>query len=313
MTEKKDQVAQEIHPLLDGEMSYIRDWGQWKELWLGTRQAQLRHGLLHFGFEVEADWPKGIVDRVCMYLDIADSHGRSLYKAGEERLQYFGTICGNRPKDPGELRGILSQKAFNVLCEKLFKNTQDQDSPSWAPIVTHPVLLEKIFRFLRLDREGKIRNLPRFPEEHHLVIAREFAFSLCLFLWREGDSTKSSEEDAEGFRKRRSDIISLLFGLYQLDILEDIDKYELDEDCRKRLEELALGFDLYLPSEDSWQDKHRKPADLNEACLGGNQAAKLLMVRGAQELARQILDQKRELHERVQEAQKGLKKLSGDK
>ncbi len=101
----------------------------------------------------------------------------------------------------------------------------------------------------------------------------------------------------------------LLCRLGRLDLLLDMEKYELDKSCLQRLEELATSFDLYLPSNTSWMNERRIPRTIEEACLGDSQAAQVLLILRVKQAEKERFNKIRELNERRREAEEALKKL----
>ncbi len=308
----------EIHPLMEKEISFILRWKEWKELWKATKQADLLHSLLHCGFSVRVDGPEEIIERVLLYLEIADKHRDGSWefeknKREEHERFYEVYVAGKQINSFADLRLLLAQKAFRSLCQDFFKNTREEhDIPSWVPIATHPQVLEKLFWFFRLNENGNILNL-RNPNDHLGVVAAEFIRNLCEFAWTCENSNRWSrgeidEETKEILRKARPNMITPLFGLGELNNLFK-SGYELDEECMKRLEELALGFDLWLPKTTSWGQEHRKPKNIEEACLGNSRAARALLVLQTIQTAKKHLDNIRKLEMQRIEAEEELQKI----
>lgn len=320
MTQKK-QEERVVHPLMEKEISFIGSWREWKELWGKTTQADILHSLLHFGFAVPVDGEEEWVDRILLYLNIADDHESYGFVKGpiqEDRIHQQILVGGEKIESFSQLRSVLSHKAFQMLCQNFLKDTKDgryEDVPSWVATIADPGVLEKILWFFRLDHEGNFINLRLYrSEDHHSAIAKEFIRGLCKFAWtcensglwgREG----IREETKEILRKNRPNMIMLLCGLGRLDLLLDIEKYELDKSCLQRLEELATSFDLYLPSNTSWMNERRIPRTIEEACLGDSQAAQVLLILRVKQAEKERFNKIRELNERRREAEEALKKL----
>lgn len=313
-----NEGTQEVHPLLRGEISYIKDWTEWKELWESTKYAELRHSLLHFGFGVSCSWAQDEIERVCMYLEIADRYGSSWEFQKGERTEFSRrTAFGGTVWHPEELRRILAEKAFHVLCQNFFKNTESfvYRAPSWVQLATDPLVLEKLFWYFRLDEYGRVHNLPNSDDDHHIEIAREFAYSLCTFLWFCEDIVDGryyGDTVYSGVKRTppgtRLNIITLLFGLRRLNVLLD-EKYELDDSCMKRLEELALGYDLFMPNIDSYGDKLRKPTTIQEALLGKSKVAEILLILRAKQTEKKRLDEIRALNMQRRELDRQIQSL----
>lgn len=321
MAQKGSDVQKTVHPLMAGEISCINSWKKWKELWQGTEYAELRHSLLHFGFAVQADSTDEVIERVCLYLDIADGWKYSRnFKKGEEDYSYlFGTVFGSEVNNLPEFRRFLAQKAFQSLCQNFFKNTAAKDYyvPSWARMATEHQVLEKILWFFRLNEDVvDIPNLDPFDStDHNMEIATKFIRDLCEFAWTCENNRwgrgEVYEEMKDELRKARPEMIRLLSGIGALDVLLNTGEYQLDKSCVKQLENIAMAYDRWLPSATSWSNEHRKPRTLEEACFGNSQAARVLLILRVKQAEQKRFDAIRELEEQRREAEKkieGLKK-----
>lgn len=313
------------HPLVGKEVTHIQSWGQWKERWEKESCTEILHSLLHFGFGVSADWNEAI-ERLCLYLEIADN--------GDERSSVFSSkddwqfqtyrAFGSEVNTKAGLREVLAKKAFQMLCQNFFKNTEKSEYhwklPSWARIVIVPQVLTKLFWFFQLDYQGDTLNLHRITEsEHHKQIVRDFVHDFCLFVWECGDSAyhnyqEITEEVRTAFRQARPDIITLLAGLGELDLLLKGDRYEeIDKACLKKLKNLAFGYELWLPDVNDFHGNRRKPRTIEEACLGKSQAARVLLVLQTLSAEKKRFDKMRELKEQHREAEKKLTELKKKK
>ena len=110
-------------------------------------------------------------------------------------------------------------------------------------------------------------------------------------------------------QQARLDTITILFGLEKLEALLKQDRREkIDEKCMKKLDEIAMGFDLYLPRIDSYGEECRKPQTIEEACLK-SRAARVLLVLRTLLAEQERFNEMRELEEQRREAEKKLKSL----
>ncbi len=271
------------HLLAGKKVTYIQDWGQWKERWEKESCTEILHSLLHFGFSVLADSNEAI-ERLHLYLEIADNGDgflRTFRGSNDRDFHRCNYTFGVEVKNEADLRKVLSQKAFQMLCQNFFKNTEKNNAYlfSWAEMVIIPQVLAKIFWFFRLDHDGYLQNM-YFSEanEHQEKIARDFVHNLCLFVWDCGNwGTYSSyreitEEVRTAFYQARPDVITILSGLGELDLLLKGGRYkEIGKVCLDKLENIAFGYELRLP------DASRKPLTIEEACFGGSQAARVLL------------------------------------
>jgi hypothetical protein len=77
----------------------------------------------------------------------------------------------------------------------------------------------------------------------------------------------------------------------------------------KKIEELALGSKVYLPDIMNLFDGHRKPQAIEEACLGGSQAARVLIILRTLKKEEERFDNMRDLEKKRRDAECGLNKL----
>lgn len=307
--ETKETAA---HPLLEKNIDCIVDWKEWKEHWRKETRADFLHSLLHFGFEVEVYSHEEAVERICLYLDIAN--GAFDYRT----FRSYSHGSGGRPPcrfgkditDRSDLQYILSRKAFQMLCQQLFKNTSEDDVPSWLRITADQQVFSKLLWFLRLDEDGRIYNL-FMADGHNAKIARNFAEEFCCFIWKcqEINSLDYIPDGIrETFRKGMPSMIEILFGLRKLDLLLARKRYEtIDAECEEKLQELALSFKLYISSDGV---SHRKPKTVEEACFAGSQAAQVLLVVRTMRAEATKFKQLQELETQRREAEEKIKNLS---
>jgi hypothetical protein len=320
--EMKTQPSAAKHPLEGKGVTHIQSWGAWKERWEKESCTEILHSLLHFGFGVSADWNEAI-ERLCLYLEIADNGGErwGVFSSEDDRQFQAYKAFGREVNTKAELREVLTQKAFPMLCQNFFKNTAEHSYslPSWVRMVIVPQVLAKLFWFFRLNSQGQIQNIRphlRYDNEHQKKIARDFAYDFCLFVWECGnpgayhDYREISEDVRTAFYKARPDVITLLAGLGELDLLLKGNRYEeMDKACLKKLESLAFDYDLWLPNVNEIRGDYRKPRTIEEACLGKSQAAHVLLVLRTLLVEKERFDKIRELEEQRREAEKKLTEL----
>lgn len=239
----QQESAVKKHPLAEKELACIQSWSKWRELWKRETRVEIIHSLLHFGFNVRVASVGEEIDRLCLYLEIADSEDG-----------YFSAL---RSGSHLEERKGLSKKAFQMLCQNVFKDKNVdkigyQGIPSWLPIVVQPQVPAKLFWFFRLDDYGYILNLFCWNNENHLqMIAKDFVLDFCCLVWDgkpRRDQNIVSEKTKAFFLVWRPDVIALLAELGQLDLLFKCERFtEMDEVCWKKLEALALRYTLWLP------------------------------------------------------------------
>ncbi|MDO8558888.1 MAG: hypothetical protein Q7R84_01005 [bacterium] len=308
------------HPVMEKEISYIRSWGRWKELWEKTTEADILHSLLHIGFAVPVDEGE-TVDRILWYLNMADKRKSyfNFRKNEDKDLRFQRIIMGGKEINNFEdIRLLLVQKAFQALCQNFFKNTgKEHNNHWWLPMVLDPQVLEKLFWFFRLDEDGRFFNR-QHPEDHNTLIVAEFIRNVCEFIWNYEDSysrwgVRFNDEIIEALRQARPNTITILFGLKELDFLFNLERHHgLNVGCMKRLKKLAMGFDLYLPSPDASRDAYRKPLTIEEACFGGSQAARVLISLRVIQAEKGRFCDIRELESQRREVEERLKKVRKD-
>ncbi|TSC72432.1 MAG: hypothetical protein G01um101438_516 [Parcubacteria group bacterium Gr01-1014_38] len=272
------------HPLLTRELRLIRTWKEWKKLWDEEVHPERLLGLLHFGFNVTefdaGEWP----ERVLLYLSIADGHAWEISKPGTQKYEISWSTFG-KPTTWSKVRQLIAQKAFKELCQHLFKYTRSHhdEEPSWLQPLTQNScqLLDAVLAFFLLHDtlEPQLRNLPRDDKSHEYGLTVSFLLSLCDFGWKLRTLREygADIEVAENLRQRRPQFIRVLAGLKRLDLVTT-KSMELDEADCDMLRKIALGTELYLPTEPNWGEKHRLPKTLEEAVAGGSSAARLLLL-----------------------------------
>jgi len=302
---------EEPHQLMAKNIGCIVDWKEWRKLWQEESRADFLHSLLHFGFEVKTYDEKEVIDRVCMYLDLANGafDYRTFRSYPNDRFMGYNRF-DKEITTYQDLRYIISQKAFQMLCQHLFKNTSEDDKPSWIWPVVLPQVFSKLSWFFRVDNEYQdIYNLSDVTG-HNAKIAKDFAREFCFFAWKCDEfplADRLSDEIRETFRKARPSMIEIMFGLKELPFLLEEERYRtFDEECEKKLEEMALSHELYLFPHAVV--KH-KPGTIEEACFAGSQAAQvLILLRKIQEQGA-LYDKLAELEEQRHDAEEQIKKL----
>lgn len=312
--EKKQEAA--VHPLENKKINYLSGWPQWKEKWDKETQVEILHSLLHFGFEVDLEGSEEFIDRICLYFDIADRRfDFSLHGTPNDTYHYLKRFDRDI-HDTDNFRQVLGQKAFQMLCQNVFKNTEKHDYyvPSWMRLATHPEIFPKILWFFCLDKDGRLLNL-RSSDEHNTEIAREFIQRFCVFAWEcdepPFDSSRDlSDETREIFQQAKPAIIEILFGLHELDILLENHRYQrIDKKCLKKIEDLALRFELWLPQVRRGDPLTRKAKTIKEACLGHSQAAQVLLSLQTMQEEQSRLDLLSEAEEQRREAEEKINSL----
>ncbi len=316
----------QVHPLA-ADMRYISSWEKWKELWLASTHAEIKHSLLHFGWATG-----GGTEKVCLYLDLADGYmDQDNFGLPEEKTRswQFNKCDMDTPlgrfEYASQLRRAVSIKAFQVLCQKFFKNTstesRQRDQPSWLHWLKEDVVLEKVLWFLRTEGSPgdlSLRNIPRHFDDcdNHQRVLREFAFgismlALGLTCLKIGDKDCYFRDGTvEGkLRKRHPEIVELLNGLGGLNLLLDERKNsqrELSEAGLAKLREIALR-ERWIHSP---QHEKRKPVSIEEASYAGSKAAQTYLLLQVNNKVQEKLEEIARQKYLAEEAQRKIKELS---
>lgn len=294
-----EATKNEVHPLLAKEIKPLKNWSEFLQSWESVNTIDQMVAVLNAGFTFSADNP---VERILFYLQIADGweNKNILQKPTEstERAQCYYLSGEKIWKSPAELRQIIAVKAFQMLCQYVFKvdllireDYVVYFNEVWEEEFTSELLFPAIMNFFRIeeheisicDTEATIRNLVRpWKMSEEIKPAYEFLSNLALFMWdwkvreRCEDKEKRSKRIQKNIALRaRLDaakpwMVEVLVALDQLDVLR---RYilELDEACIVRLKEIALRSELYASSH--CVQETRKVKTIDEACYAGSKAA----------------------------------------
>lgn len=303
-------VVQHRHPLLDIVPINFRTFDEWLKRWKIAKYQPEFLGLLHC-FAEEENYILLCAEGVSFVLEIADGYSGINFSKPEER-------------DSGEKiyrdRKAIAQKAFQVLCLKFFRGgTENHPLPHWWWMLKDEALFQKVLWFLRPRERYQPRNY-RFQDQEDLVHPHNlFAKFLDEFpkLGWEFASLHHRYEDCwpdEDTRARmvatRPQFIEIIVEMRRLSWLS---AQELDDASINKLTELALGEKLSLPPklDGGMEDTYRKSETLEEACLGGSVAAKMLLLyRVAQKERKRLAalyeveEQRRALNKRAEKLKK---------
>ncbi len=269
----KDKEEVEVKNFSTKEIRPIRNWCKWLQCWEKADNFQYMESLLHVGFNVplwqdqygEKKYDR--IDRDIFYFTIANDWGGENYTnqppAYEEKyIVGFEWDQSHIRKTEGELRQQLALKAFNMLCQNLFKvelqrgDRRDRFSGIWEETVVSERLFPVIQNFFRVDETSfgseyaRIRNLSarHIKRSHNEELAVKFLLNLADFLWTwsVGDSPYRKEEENKRLSEMRVRIenakpwmIEVLVNLDRFDLLRK-SILKLDEPCLAKLEEIAL-------------------------------------------------------------------------
>ena len=271
------ETREENHPLMAWQPSCIESMRQWFDEWERAKLAERKRELLFVGFEVETESTEMRINRIKHYLAVADDHTGSAWTfhvaPGDDEEHVKRTAFGR--KKMHELRIIIAQKAFEMICLNFFKNKSQSsdDRPSWTFLMSQEEVLKSVLYFFRLEKNNP-RNfvnlhLSSFEKsDHFTLIAVDFLRRFIISAWpaNESDARVSAWWDADAldmFRRYYPKFVDILHGLGQSQLLferhANIDKASLT-----RLKELALG-----------RPMHRT---IEEAIFSGSQAARTFLL-----------------------------------
>jgi len=266
-----------LHPFVLRDITYFTRWDQWKEAWEKETKAEYLESLLFRGFGVPADY-KEEVERICLYMDIADiRHGcwRPFLRDSSEEFRSLITSSFGREVDSIEkLRIFLADKAYKELSQNFFKNsTKDDKLWSWARPLTDPLVLKKMLWFFRPDKDV-ICNI-FYPKGHHVEVANEFIRNFCDFVWKDVDGSYLgvSEESKKVFHDIRFHTIPILIALRKTSILLEVSE-KVTPMCVRAWDEAVMSRSFHFDVRGS-----RSPRSLREACLKSSAARDLLVLK----------------------------------
>ncbi len=291
------------HQLFNKEIDFSFSWREWKECFNKAQKVHEIVSLLHYGFDAEIyAQANEFQERIFFYLEMAYGYKSiGLFSSPEERRNWkVHTIFGECTAS--YVREKIAQKAWAMLCQRVFKNTEKRDftSPSWWWIVRdNPQILEKILWFF--SEEDNIPPGIVYANDHNNErIALDFLYTLAKLAWIEHWGYRGCRESPlPHFVENRPKFIKILGHLRKLDFLiekrQEVTKHDLDI-----LEALAL-----------FQDESPKYKTIKEAAHAGSQAAQVSIILRVilKEKARQ--EKIRNMKKRLQKTQKEIKTLEG--
>lgn len=303
------EIGRESHPLMAWQPSCIGSIKQWFEEWENAVLAERKQELLFIGFDVSAESTEARVSRLKHYLAVAEDHiGRtSIFSIApiDDHEYHCNTVFGR--KKMHELRPIISQKAFEMLCLKFFKNeTQSEhERPSWGYLMSHEEVLKSVMYFFRLEKSNSrlfmnLRYSTLRKNDHRTLIAVEFLREFISSAWPEDEdhARVSGWWDVDTlnmFRDYYPNFVDILYGLGWLNLLlerySNVDKFSL-----ARLKELAFA-----------GSKHKT---IEEAIFNGSYAANVFHLLEIKKRESKRQEEIRRAKLAAQEAEERLKNLN---
>jgi len=306
------------------ELVEIDGWLDWLKLWHQAATWQQLIGLLHCGFEVVVREDERR-EMICFYLKVAEG-----YRSQDHLAKLFpdDKITGDawfRPSNQPYFsqRWQVAQKAWKMLCDKIFKNTGKDHNPSWLRYVCNQRVFSDLLWFFRAPEHNYAEtNLPhwRGDDNHQDTVARTFLKDFLRLVWRgteiytdhflRGWTYNTREEQAEQademFRAARPGTLDLLVYLDWEELLLKSDFRgpieNLAPECWQRLEELALRKD---------RGKRGEPcSSVENALVNGSTMAGVVILLRAKYKEVMRLKAIKEAEEAKAEAEKRLARLS---
>lgn len=346
MESMKEAVV--IHDLLSKEISPIRNFHRWVQLWEAAATQQEMLGLLHCGFDVpleraaHAERQYDRIDRYVYYFTIADGwcDAELLEKREEDRDSAYCVgydNSGNRiEKQPKEIRQEIARKAFDMLAQHLFKAPlRDRFGQGFAGIWENTVLSDRLLpiikRFWNAEPEiwspkrFRIRNLDdRNEKSHSRDLAVDFLLNLAKFVWdwkgtpvpawwaEDSPERKQAEKSIAAARTRIDSaklwLIEVLAYLGKLDVLAPWILH-IDAACIEKLKEIALRNEFV-----TWHHpvaENRLVATVDEACYMGSETALFIKRIELVQAEHKRLSDILEAEQQLKEAARNVERLTG--
>lgn len=183
------------------------------------------------------------------------------------------------------MRRELAVKAFKLLCKQFFDVSFHKEG--WCTFIAHESGLAKTIWFLRTE-QGEVRNTPGDP-----LLARQkeifikFSIAICRRVWLLGEDefdghitvTDEKCRKRDMFLQVRPNIVRILCGLKQPELLLDFDYFKLDARALRELKRIAMEANLPSPrlsGRGPGSSTIRKPKTLKEAVFAGSRPAYVL-------------------------------------
>lgn len=260
------------HPLMKWRPECIGSVRQWLEEWNQATLAERMRELLFVGFNVSSRSTEEQVNRLKHYLAVAEDHTGNAWIFSvapiDDHEYHCNTVFGR--KKMHELRPIIAQKAFEMLCLKFFKNESqsEHDRPSWIFLMSREEVLKSILYFFRLESRNSrsfvnLSHSMHWKNDHRTQIAVDFLCEFISSAWPVDESHARVSEwwdsnSLDMFRNYYPNFVDILHGLGRLRLL--LERYaNVDKTSLARLKELALAGGEYKTIE--------------EAIFNGSQAA----------------------------------------
>lgn len=309
-------MTRTLHPLAAEGVVPIPSWDNWLRLWEETNIAEFRHSLLHFGFNIETGGGDAWYDRILFYLKYADGFGDSGWDSQfkfEERpahVPHFSSF-GERLSII-DVRKQVARKAFDMLCEHLFKDTREDRMrlPSWFEAMSNPKVFEAVLHFFRPDERGGLRNFPNGDRDRKREIVQKFLTDLVTLGWKGINfNHRVPKEVTDRLTAARPRFVEILCGMgrpdHLLEMTSGFHRVEpLDGTSLRKLYEIAMDQDVAIP----YENADRKPKTIEEAAASGSKAAMVYLILKSREkefirlrMIRELEDERAKLEKQIEQ------------
>jgi len=312
-------MPSKLHPLASEGIIPIASWIEFVAIWNDTPLAEFRHSLLHFGFNIQISNSEEWRNRILFYMKYADGYedfNENFYFQERGTSTYvpnyssFGERLGIE-----DVRKQVARKAFDVLCERIFKDRREDKFrlQSWFETVSDPVIFEAVLNFFNPTEDGTPRNFPRNERDHKREIVRTFLFEFISIGWRGVHSDHEvSKEILTRFKAARPRFVEILCALrrpdYLLDVTSGFHRVEpVDAESLAKLHEIAMNQKVPIP----FERENRKPKTIEEAAASGSKSAIVYMVLKSREKEFERLRKISELEAERARLDRQLEKVKG--
>ena len=344
LTTTESNESKKVYSIKNEPVDGIRNWSHFLLLWENAETREIKKSLIFYGLEVPvggnlpSEKKYDEIDRIIFYLQIADGWtSASKFIAKNDREHLIINKDGRRErKTSDELRQMLAQMAFDMLCAKIFKpaikNAKEawKEFRFWSEYIISDRLLSSIKEFFRTEIDNtssrervEIDNLYFWKESKssRKILAKNFLVQLVEVIWDLQEVEIKSywdEERIEKYRKWNHDTrtlldssrpwtVEILVALNRLDVLRKR-ILRLDQTSLDKLKEIALGNELSEHSNPV--SAVRQVPSLDEACYVGSPSAWFVKEHELKTSEHERLEKILETEEQISSAKESLKKLA---
>ncbi len=280
---KSVEEAKPVHPLANFMPTSFQSFDDWLARWNSATVTQERLGLLHCMQTIEY-WLEKTEQSVFFLLDVANG-----WETGNPFRCYHRHYNAD---DINKSREIISRKAFDVLCVKLFASGKQDYPPLWWWMLEKQETFDKLLNFCGPEARNYYKPFAGGQVSHQVEVYGSFLQEFSRLGWtysrrsnRQGEVANEDEIRAR-LVAARPQFIDILRYLGQLNWLNRPmgcyggDFPELDKPSISKLREIVFETELLLPPQDfhSPAEHSRKPKNLREAILGASVAAEVLVL-----------------------------------